>query len=244
LDRAAAAPHHSPGPDLAAMSHPNFSHYAQILKSLDLTETSITSLEGLPALPRLVSLVLARTSLSSLKNVATVHSICSISLKKTPFSELPHFKLSVILGLGRNLVKIDNCALTALLKGRAEQYPSCAGALINAAWIAEYPCPPSRKMAELCDEYHISKPPSVASFGFADKLLDQPDGFEPLATDLMKQHEQLMLEKQALFGIRRGPAREGECWLRIGNFFRDRGIAIDVNNDEAILETIEQLCIN
>jgi hypothetical protein len=236
--------------DLLAFALPGFNRYRHILKSLDLTETPISSLEGLPELPHLVSLVLDRTSLSTLKNVAAVRSVRSISLKKTPFSEIAHFKLSLVLGLGPDLVRIDDCTLTAVLKARAGEYPSCAGALINAGWIAEYPRPPSGTLAALCDEYGVEKSPSVASSGCAelraDEAAEAPDTFDALAAQLMKEHEQLMLEKQALFGIRGDPASEDEfvdvCRVRIGNLFRDRGIAVDVNNDEAILETVDQLC--
>jgi Leucine-rich repeat (LRR) protein len=236
--------------DLIAFRHPVFSRYRQILKTLDLTETPILSLEGLPELPQLTSLVLDRTSLSSLKNVATVCSIRSISLKKTPLSELPHFKLSIILGLGPNLIKIDDCVLTDLLKGRANDYPSCTHALINTGWIAEYPCPPSGQLAVLCEEYGVTKSVSVASAGCAELGVEEPvalpDSFDGLAAALMKQHEQMILEKQALFGIMEDVAEENEfvdlCRVRIGNLFRDQGVAVDVNNDAAILEAIDQLC--
>jgi hypothetical protein len=220
------------------------------LKSLDLTGASITSLEGLPLLPRLTSLILNQTGLTNLKNILSAPKLRVIALKKTPFSQNRFFRISLVIALPSDLVKIDEQAVPKSMKKRAREYPSCAGGLVNAGWIAEWPKPSTARFTELCAEYGVSESRSVGSSGCADIAeevsVQVPSEFEPLAEQLMKDHEHLIHKKQALFGIIEEPLSEDEaideCRVRVGELFRERGIAVDVNDDEAILQMIDDLC--
>jgi hypothetical protein len=236
--------------DLMAFSHPGFRAYCHIVKTLDLTGSDISSLAGLPVLPRLTSLILNQSGLATLTNIMSLPKLRMISLKKTPFSEIPHYKISLLIGVGAEIVKINDQAITDVLRSRVQQYPSCAQGLVNAGWIAEYPRPSSAQFTALCAEYDVPDSNSVGSSGCdeidTERDVQMPNDFNALAEQLLNDHEHLLHKKQALFGIVEEMGSEDEamdeCRVRVGELFRERGIAVDVNDDDAVLQMIDDLC--
>ena len=230
--------------------------YLQFIKQLDLTGTPIKSLEGLPKLPHLNSIKLDQTQLESLVNIEAVDTVSSISLKKTPLSEIPHYKLSIMIGTRLNVVKIDNQIVSEVVKKRASAYPSCARALVNKGWIVTFPKPSDDEFKDLCELYHLEIEEEEdnddrTEINFLEPPAEEEDAnaedwdFDFIADKLWKQHEALMQRKQALFGViedQQGDAdNEDEIGERIVSLFRLHNKDIPTD-DRSILMAVDSLC--
>ena len=216
--------------DLSCFQLKDVMYYNNFIKTLDLTGTPIKSLEKLPNLPRLTNLILDYSEISNCINFAAVSTITSISLKKTPLSALPHYKLCILLSAGPNIVKIDGKMITQILINRYNSYPACAHDLVNNGWMVEYPCPGNDRLAQLCEEYDVVMSPEednteigieedefesdVQADNDENKNINNSDtqnmkesqaahesDFDALAQKLWNQHELMLQKKQALFGI-------------------------------------------
>jgi hypothetical protein len=75
------------------------------MKHLSLAFTQIRKLSGLLVQPNLESLNLDS---SDLQNFRAVANLSSVSLKDSPASRLPHFKLSLVIVLGTSLIVAHN----------------------------------------------------------------------------------------------------------------------------------------
>ena len=230
--------------------------YLPFIKQLDLTGTPIRSLAGLPTLPHLNSVKLDQTQLASLVNVQAIATVSSISLKKTPMSEKPHYKLSIMIGTRLKVVKIDNQIVSDLVKKRAAAYPACARALVNKGWVATFPKPSEEEFRDLCEVYHVDMDEEEddgdrTEVMFPDQPNEEEDGdheswdFDFIADKLWGQHEALMQRKQALFGViedQQGDAdNEDEIGERVVSLFRlhNKDIPCD---DRSILMAVDKLC--
>ena len=78
-----------------------------------------------------------------------------INIENTPLSRNPHCKLSLLIVCGNNLRVINGKLISATLRKKAEAYPPVAAQLINAGWMAVYPCPSAEEISKLCAEYSI-----------------------------------------------------------------------------------------
>jgi hypothetical protein len=232
--------------DLFALCHPDVRGHLHLIKRLDLTDTNITSLKGIPKLPRLTSLTLDQSRVADLANIFALRSATSISLKGTPLAAARHYRLSVVLALGAGIVRIDGQAVPAVLRARADTFPNCAADLVNAGWVAEFPRPSAARFVELCAEFGIEQCDAADEPGGDGSAPNDTDDFDSLAEMLMQEHEALMQKKQAMFGVVREMGSDDgeidECRLRIAMTFTDHGINIDINDDEAVLEVIDELC--
>lgn len=125
------------------------------LKILDLSYTSITSLEGLPFQPKLEYLILDYSSIINFKNASSISQISKISLKNTPVSKIPHFKLSLLLICGKNLRIIDGKIIPEKLKNKAKQFSPNAAKLVDCGWMIESPFPDEADIKDFCLAYGI-----------------------------------------------------------------------------------------
>lgn len=126
------------------------------MKTLDLSFTSIKSLEGLPPQPKLEYLILDGSTIESFKNGFSISSISKISIRNTPISKIPNYKISLLLICDKNLRIIDDRIIPSKLKQKAEKYPPICRKLVNQGWIAEYPCPSESDLIEICFKYGLS----------------------------------------------------------------------------------------
>lgn len=239
--------------DLSCLQLKDLSYFIQFIKTLDLTGTQIKSLANLPRLPRITNLILDNSLIESCFNFEAVSSITSISLKKTPLSRVPHYKLSILLAVGSGIVKIDGKMITPLLLNRFKSYSKCAHDLVNHGWIIEYPCPDVDKLKEICQQYHVVIPEEeeVTELRLEEEAEHEEEivhfDFDEIAQKLAQQHEEMIKRKLALFGIFEDNGSDlinddPEFNENLVSLFRDHGIELDPDNEKLILEAIDHLC--
>jgi hypothetical protein len=199
--------------NLSLLSNPKIVFFVQFVKVLDLTNTPIGSLSGLTRLPHLTAIILDRSELADLKNISAVSSVTSFSAKGTPISRTPHYRLSVFLGLGPNIVRIDGQLASPFLKKRAAAFPRYAHSLVNKGWIAEWPLPSQQKFEELSNLYEVEFQLAEGAEKEDDSVEfdDVIDGeFEQVVQKLWREHENLIQRKLAIFGILQESEQKGD----------------------------------
>ena len=240
--------------DLSCLQIKDIGPYIQFIKTLDLTGTPIQSLENLPHLPRITNLIADYSGLKSCINFSSISTITSISVKKTPLSQLPHYKLAILLAAGPNIVKIDGKMISQLLLNRYKTYPPYVHDLVNKGWVVEYPCPDTTQLQELCKQYEVEIPIEDAP---TEVILDEEISvaeeentyvyFDALAQKFWYQLEEMLQRKQAMFGIIDDTASdlaqdESDFGDRVVTLFRSHGIEISQSDNNSILEAIDELC--
>lgn len=125
------------------------------MKVLDLSFTSILSFEGLAIQPKLEHLILDGSTISSFKNASSIANITKISLLNTPVSNIPNYKISLLLVCGKNLRIINGKIIPENIKKKVNNYPPIASKLVDRGWIATYPCPDKEELFTLCGEFGI-----------------------------------------------------------------------------------------
>ena len=127
------------------------------MKQLDLSFTPIQTIEGLQLQPKLDTLIADSSELVNFKNFRAVQKISSISIKNTPASHLPNFKLSLLIVIGPSLRVINGVYISQKLREKAAKYPPIASDLINCGWIAEYPCPDDESLEKISQSYGLAE---------------------------------------------------------------------------------------
>lgn len=126
------------------------------MKQLDLSFTPIQTIEGLQLQPKLDTLIADSSELVNFKNFRAVQKISSISIKNTPASHLPNFKLSLLIVIGPSLRVINGQYISSKLREKASQFPPIASDLINCGWMAEYPCPDESDLEKISQSYGLA----------------------------------------------------------------------------------------
>ena len=126
----------------------------KLMHSLDLSYVQISTLEGMPNQPNLKIFILDGTAISSFKNFSAVNNITSISLKRTPVLKEPNYLVSLLLVCPKVTI-VNGKLISEKTKSKVESYPSFAHELVNAGWMAEYPCPPDDVLNNLKKQYKI-----------------------------------------------------------------------------------------
>ena len=240
--------------DLASLQIKDMCSYIQFIKTLDLTGTPIQSIENLPFLPRITSFIADYSELQNCINFSAISTTTSISVKKTPLSKLPHYKLSILLAVGPNIVKIDGKMISPVLLNRYKKYPEYVRDLVNKGWVVEYPCPSPSKLLSLCKQYKVEIPdeeeqtefPPDEEETFVEEEAPVVD-FDSLAQKLWNQHEDMLQKKQAMFGIIDDDESditqdESEFGNRIAALFKSHGYEVNPSDNKSILEAIDELC--
>ena len=239
--------------DLSSLQIKDMGSYIQFIKTLDLTGTPIQSIENLPYLPRITSFIADYSDLKSCINFSSISTATSISVKKTPLSQLPHYKLAILLAVGPNIVKIDGKMISPVLLNRYKTYPPYVHDLVNKGWVVEYPCPDVQQLQSLCKQYKVEIPVYEENTDFS--LEEEPPveeeapavDFDTLAQKLWNQHEDMLQKKQAMFGIINDDASEvaqdeSNFGDRVVALFKSHGFEINKSDNKAILKAIDNLC--
>lgn len=231
--------------DLRALSSPEFSRYLKSIKHLDVRGTPISSLEGLPTLPHLQSFIADGSYISSLKGFTAISSASKISLKNTPVSKEPTYKLSLVIIFGDNLSSIDNTIIPKTLKKKAKDYPPLAITLEDKGWMAEVPAPDTERIYELCERYDVVVDKSVQEIPIVEEEeeIDEFEDFEAVVQKFRDEQDAMFARAEQLFGITGEVNFEAELAERVAILFGDHGIAIDATNEDIIVKAIEDLCI-
>ena len=245
--------------DLNVFSYPEFSKPLSIVKMLDLSRTNISSLEGITKpFPKLATFIADRTQISDFKNFRVLSNVRSFSLKQTPVSKVPHYKLSLLLCVGsKNVItSIDGVTLSKKLKSMASEYPQpISSELVNRGWLAEYPVPSEEQFQQLCIKYNIEdssefsinpqekQPMTNLPENIEDGEEEDIDNidFEDLIKNLHQKHEDMLMKGQAMFGL---IAEDKNAYLsgQISSIFKSHGLKIDSNSDQNILDSVNKLC--
>lgn len=239
--------------NLAIFQDPEIEKQLNMLKILDISNTNVSSLVGFPSFKYIKHFNADNTQISDLKNFRSLRSLTSISMKNTPISRNKNYKLSLYIIIP-NLKQIDGQIIPESIKTKVKQYPPIVEDLVNAGWIAEYPCPHIDRLIELCSEFQIQPKPtytdpidydaiSECDFNEEDckkrKVIYTGD-FESTLKKLKMRHEETIRRGQALFGIAEENV-ETSVPSEIAKLLKDHGIEADEVSDEAILVTIKEL---
>lgn len=142
--------------DISLLSKNGLGKNLKLLNTLDLSRTSITTLEGMKRLPKLSTFTAVGSNLSDFKNFAAIRGCPKVNLRNTPLSRRPNFKLSLYLVMKESIIQIDGERIPDTVKVRAKSYPKFVGDLINKGWEIRYPCPSDDELQKLCDEYKVN----------------------------------------------------------------------------------------
>ncbi|OHT13788.1 hypothetical protein TRFO_16012 [Tritrichomonas foetus] len=243
--------------DLKLLSSPEYISSLTVMKTLDITRTNVKSLEDLQKpFPKLATFIADKTGISDLKNFRMLSNVRAFSLKQTPVSKIPHYKLSLLLCMGseNKISSIDGQVVTKKLKAMAEEYPQpIASDLVNNGWMAEYPCPDETTLFSLCEKFNVmhdtgiynmpSPKNDVSNIPDDDDDFDNIDemDFEDLISQLHQKHEEMLLKGQAIFGL---ISEDTNAYLsgKISSIFRSHGLPIEANSDQNILDAVNILC--
>lgn len=244
--------------DLNVFSYPEFSKPLSIVKLLDLSRTNITSLEGIAKpFQKLATFIADKTQISDFKNFKVLSNVRSFSVKQTPVSKVPHYKLSLLLCVGQKnvITSIDGQAISKKLKSMASEYPQpLSSELVNRGWLAEYPAPSEEKFRELRITYNvedseigINQPEKQSTTNLPENIDDGEEedidniDFEVLIKSLHQKHEDMLMKGQAMFGL---ITEDKNAYLsgQISSIFKSHGLKIDSNSDQNILDSINVLC--
>lgn len=236
--------------DIMALSSKTFTPYIKLLKYLDISGTIVNSLEGLPVLPHIQTFIANGTQIGNLTNFNSLSNANKISLKKTPVSQLKNYKLSIILVCGTKISTIDEQVIPKVLKTRSESYPEYAKELINRGWIAEYPCPTQERWLELCDRYNYQITIKQETSTNLQEDLDEENEddsyvseFEHIRQEYHDKFDAIHRKAAELFDIQVESNIEAELAEKIGILFTQHGLALEAVDDDAIVQAVEQLCI-
>jgi hypothetical protein len=125
------------------------------LKVLDLSDTPLTSLEGLPPQPNLQVLIADSTGISSFRGLSRHHHLREVSFDSSPISWDQDFRLKCLILVGQRLAKINGQAVTISERKIAKDYPLIAKQLIEADWELEHPVPSKERFRALAIEKKI-----------------------------------------------------------------------------------------
>jgi hypothetical protein len=233
--------------DLSYFSHPQVLRTLFLAKVFDISRTTLTTLAGLPYFPRLTVFVADGSELATFANFRTLTTVTSFSLKDTPVSKLPNYRLSLLLVVGTKSVRsIDGRQISSALKANYERFPSVCREFANAGWVASAQPPTRAEIRSLCSQYSIEEPLFVPDSENDDRLSsalqDSTGDFDGLLNKLRAEHREVWRKGRAQFGlVNEGTTNTREFAESIGEVLRRHGIDANVDTDDQILETVESL---
>lgn len=220
--------------------------------------TKIVSLQGLVSLPHLQTFIANSTQIANFENFQAISSVSSFSLKNTPVSKHPHYKLSLCLVIGSGISTIDGKVISQTLKNRVEKYPPIAGKLVNMGWMAEYPVPDEDRFRQLADEYELTySEHEIHPYVDEDEqegeeeMLELSHIFDEINTDfedkiqlLRGKHEEMIEKGMAIFALIDEDKNDDDTEVaeKISSVFKSHKIEIDSSSDESILQAVADLC--
>jgi hypothetical protein len=192
--------------DPPALAHPSLSSLIRVVKVLDISRTPVTSLAGCPIFPRLTVFVGDRSKLENFANFRALRSALTISLKETPISKLPTYRLSVLIGLGADsqLTSLDGSQISGALRTHASSFSQTGTELVNRGWIATTRLPEFPALQTLCEQFGVETPSVVSdSEHFSSEASEarDPSDFKELVSRLREEHREVWRKGKAQFGM-------------------------------------------
>ena len=128
------------------------------LKVLKLgKDTAINSLELMPEQQNLVEIIANNTKLNSYKGLSKFRNVSIFSVKDTPMSERPNFRLALLLAFGPRIRIINGEEITSKERMKASQYPSVCKAFVENDWDPTDEPPTQKETMELIAQYQPKK---------------------------------------------------------------------------------------
>jgi hypothetical protein len=193
--------------DPASLAVPQISSLLHLVRIFDISHTRAVSLSGCPPFPHLTVFTGDYSGISNFTNFNVLKCASTISLKGTPVSKLPTYRLSLLMALGRGnqLVSIDGSQISSGLKAHLHGFSEKCNVLVNLGWIATAKPPTFQELERLCQEYDVA-PPSIDSDSSDDSSKtstdeETPDNFNDLLTQLKSQHQEVWRKGKVQFGL-------------------------------------------
>lgn len=239
--------------DLSIFQDPEIEKQLNMLKILDISNTNVSSLDGFPSFKHIKHFNAENTQISNLKNFRSLRSLTSICMKNTPISKEKNYKLSLYLIIP-NLKQIDGQLVPEAIKTKVKQYPPIVEDLVNAGWIAEFPCPHVDTLIELCKQFGIKPKPTytqpidyeaISECDFNEEVIKNQKivytgDFETTLKKLKRRHEETIRKGQALFGII-DEIDDESLPSEIAKVLNEHGIEADEKNEEDIITAVQEL---
>jgi hypothetical protein len=224
-------------------SHPDAVKALSIAKTLDISRTKVMSMVGCCALPRLTVFIADRTKIAHFANFRVLRSVITFSLRGTPVSKTPTYRLSLLLAVGtKSIISIDGSQISRNLISQLRNYPPECRGLANRGWLAAEQPPSPEELRSLCAEYVINEP----------VLRSDPEELVSFVRDadgggfgrLREEHKGVLRRGQAQFGLV-GDAADGNSERLIADIaevLSRHGIDGEIETADAVFNTVERLC--
>jgi hypothetical protein len=116
------------------------------IKLLNVDGNNIPDFIGFGPPPDFESLIISNNPLTSLKGMPSMPSIASITMRNTPFSRIPFYRIALVILFGRTLRVVDGQRISQQEREIAESYPRATTGLLRAGWVFKYPPPPEAEI--------------------------------------------------------------------------------------------------
>jgi hypothetical protein len=189
-----------------------------------------------------------RSHIAHFANFRVLRSVSIFSMKETPVSKAPTYRLSLLLAVGtRSIISLDGSQISPNLKSQLRNYPDICRKLVNVGWLAGGKPPSDEEIRSLCAEYSIAPPiirsdsDELTSFVQGDAA---DDGFEGVIGRLRSQHDDVRRRGKAQFGLV-GDADDysaDRLFADITDVMRSHGIDAEIETDDGLCEAVERLC--
>jgi hypothetical protein len=111
------------------------------IKTLNLENNQLVDFVGFIPSAHLEVLKLAGNPITSLRGIPPLPKLSSIDMSATPFSRQQFYRVSLILLFGKSLRTIDGERISGTERQIAASYPPGCQALVRAGWVVTYPPP-------------------------------------------------------------------------------------------------------
>jgi hypothetical protein len=239
-----------PQVDLQYFSHPDAIKVLSITKTLDVSRTHLTSMIGCCHFPRLTAFIADRSKIANFANFRVLGTVSTFSMKETPVSKGPTYRLSLLLAVGtKSVTSIDGIQISPNLQSKLRRYPDTCRQLVNLGWLASSKPPSREEIESLCAEYSIEVPMLHSD---SEELISYvqsdagSDTFEDLIGRLKSEDEDVRRRGKAQFGLvdeqTATDYSAGELFADIADIMRSRGIDGELKTDDDLFNAVERLC--
>ena len=208
-----------------------FSPYFNIIRYLNISNTSITDLSSFPKFPALTTFIANQTQISSFTNFSVLLGITKISLKDTPISHEKSYLISLTALLSPNLSIIDGKIISESTKEKAKNLGKLVCSLIDSGWIMPIPIPNSYEIMDECHKRGIS----FDSSDFDEFSSSGLDKAWSVASDINSMSDD--------FDITNVSENDKQLAQGLSNIFADFGIEIEPTNYRELLAAVAD-CLN
>ena len=207
--------------------------------SLDISYAQLTSLMTLKKQTGLTKLIANNSLISSFKNFLSMPSLRSVSLLDTPVSKKPHYRLSLVVLFGDQLISIDGKRIPESLRDKARSLPSIIKTLINSGWDLKFPLPDDEEASSIIADAASTKA-DTEDPSDSDLSAIIAETISPAAT--ASTEASASTEDSTLEDTTGGGEGEEDLLEKTALLLESYGYSIDLRNKEkSVLEIVDYL---